>query len=189
MWNLGCQVHWLSPSISVGAKELILPDSSTEERLFLLAAGEHALLILMYVLELQKGPGTSMCKKVLGCNCQRQRPKSAWSVGGKTYRDKTHLGVLHLCVRWQGICTDQLCCGVPIQRVTFWFGMFFFGEPWTNMDGPYKSIPSNFCRISGLAQDIVHEQYRQKFYENRLQSMESANDLHRARRSTYGAVH
>ena len=37
-------------------------------------------------------------------------------------------------------------------------------------------------------QDIIHEQYRQKFYENRLQSMESANDLHRARRSTHGAA-
>ena len=31
------------------AKELILPESSTEERLFLLAGGEHAMLILMYV--------------------------------------------------------------------------------------------------------------------------------------------
>jgi len=47
--------------------------------------------------------------------------------------------------------------------------------------GPIGPFPMAF-------QDIIHEQYRQKFYENRLQSMESANDLHRARRSTHGAA-
>lgn len=74
--------------------ELILPESSTEERLFLLAAGEHAMLFFMYA------------------------------------------------------CFTSASVG----------------------------------------KDIIHEQYRQKFYENRLQSMESANDLHRARRSTHGAA-
>eukprot|EP00434_Breviolum_minutum_P008546 symbB.v1.2.007538.t2/scaffold464.1/size201063/7 len=71
--------------------ELILPEFSTEERLFLLGAGEHAMLILMYA------------------------------------------------------CFTSASVG----------------------------------------KDIIHEQYRQRFYENRLESMESGKDSHHRRRSTY----
>ena len=56
------------PSGSGWPKELILPESSTEERLFLLAAGEHAMLFFMYVAlpasreKHMKNTGFSYCK-------------------------------------------------------------------------------------------------------------------------------
>lgn len=47
------------------------------------------------------------------------------------------------------------------------------------LDSPYFDVKFK------KTQDIIHEQYRQRFYENRLESMESGKDSHHRRRSTY----